>query len=290
MEADTPLAGNQPQDRQAQCRLARPGLPDDAQRLPLRQTEVDPVHRLDMVDSTPQQALLDREPDLELIDLQQRRTYRVVRRQPAGLGIDQHLRVGVLRRAEQGRAVRLLDNLPALHHAHAVGNAPHQVQVMADQQQRHAQACLQFLEQVENFQLHGHIQRRGRFVGNQQFRLVGQGHGDHHPLALPAGQLVGQGLEALAWLRDADHFQQLQGARSGLLAGQALVQQKDFIDLLFDAVQRVQRRHRLLEDHRNAVAANALQGFFVLLQQVLAFMADAAARVLGQGVGQQAQD
>ena len=196
----------------------------------------------------------------------------------------------MLRRAEQGRAVRLLDNLPALHHAHAVGNAPHQVQVMADQQQRHAQACLQFLEQVENFQLHGHIQRRGRFVGNQQFRLVGQGHGDHHPLALPAGQLVGQGLEAFARLRDADHFQQLQGARSGLLAGQALVQQKDFIDLLFDAVQRVQRRHRLLEDHRNAVAANALQGFFVLLQQVLAFMADAAAGVLGQGVGQQAQD
>ncbi len=86
-----------------------------------------------MVDRAPQQALLDREPDLEVSHLQQRRAYRVVRRQPAGLGIDQHLRVVVLRGAEQPGAFGLLDNLPVLHHAHAVGDASYQVQVMADQ-------------------------------------------------------------------------------------------------------------------------------------------------------------
>ncbi len=186
MEANPALAGNQPQDRQAQRRLARAGLADNPQRLPLRQAEVDPVHCLHMINRTPQQAFLDREPHLEVIHLQQGRAHRVVGRQPAGLGIDQHLRVVVLRGAEQSAAFSLLDDLPALHHAHPVGDAPHQVEVVADQQQGHAQARLQFLEQVEDLQLHGHIQRRGRFVGYQQVGLVGQRHGDHYPLALPA--------------------------------------------------------------------------------------------------------
>ncbi len=98
-----------------------------------------------------------------------------------------------------------------------------------------------------------------------------------------------QGLQALAWLGNADHLQQFQGARRGLLAGQAFVQQENFVDLLLDAVQRVQRGHRLLEDHRNAVAANALHGLLVLLQKVLVLIADAAAGVARQGIGQQAQ-
>jgi hypothetical protein len=78
-----------------------------------------------------------------------------------------------------------------------VGDAAHQVQVMADQQQRHAQARLQFLEQVEDLQLHGHVQRRGRLVGNQQFRLVGQGHGDHHRWRWPPDSSWGRALRRL---------------------------------------------------------------------------------------------
>jgi hypothetical protein len=38
-----------------------------------------------------------------------------------------------------------------------------------------------------------------------------------------------------------------------------VVQQQGFADLLFDAVQRVERGHRLLEDHRDAVAAQLAQ-------------------------------
>lgn len=88
--------------------------------------------------------------------------------------------------AEQCITVGLLDDLALLHHADPVGNALDQVEVVADQQQRHAQACLQGLEQLEDLQLHGDVQRRGRFVGDQQVRLVGQGHGNHHTLPLAA--------------------------------------------------------------------------------------------------------
>ncbi|MNC51101.1 hypothetical protein D3C75_1003800 [compost metagenome] len=101
---------------------------------------------------------------------------------------------------------------------------------------------------------------------------------------------MGQGLEALVRFRDANQFEQFEGAPGGGLAAHAFMQGENFVDLLFDVVQRVERGHRLLEDHRNAVAANALQGLLVLLQQVLAFVADAAAGVAGQGVGQQAQE
>ncbi|MNN75965.1 hypothetical protein D3C81_1923000 [compost metagenome] len=87
-----------------------------------------------MVDRLAQQAFLDREPYLQVVHFQQRCANWIMCRQTAGLGIDQHLCVMVLRRTEQRRAIGLLDNLPTLHHANTVGNAPYQVQVMADQQ------------------------------------------------------------------------------------------------------------------------------------------------------------
>src|SRR5205809_3180986 len=40
--------------------------------------------------------------------------------------------------------------------------------------------------------------------------------------------------------------------------GQPLVHAQDLVDLLLDGVQRVQRRHRLLEDHRDAITAMIL--------------------------------
>ena len=57
---------------------------------------------------------------------------------------------------------------------------------MTDQEQRHAQAGLQVLEQIEDFKLYRDIQCRGGFIGNQQLRLIGQGHRDHDALPLAA--------------------------------------------------------------------------------------------------------
>jgi len=68
------------------------------------------------------------------------------------------------------------------------------------------------------------------------------------------------------------------------------VQAEHFVDLLLDGVQWVQRGHRLLEDHCDAVTANVPQGLFLEGQQVLSGVLDDAARVPCQGVGQQAQD
>ena len=50
-------------------------------------------------------------------------------------------------------------------------------------------------KQVQHFRLNGYVERRRRLVGDQKLGLVGNRHGDHHPLALAAGKLVWIGVK-----------------------------------------------------------------------------------------------
>ncbi len=152
--------------------------------MPFRQAETYAVHRLDVVDRALEQAFFDREPDFQVLDFKQRSTCGVGRRTAAGLGAEQHFGVRMLRRTEQFFARCLFDDATALHDTYSVGYLPYDVQIVADKQQCHTQASLQLLEQFEDLQLYRHIQRGGRFIGNQQLGFVGQGHGDHHALTL----------------------------------------------------------------------------------------------------------
>ena len=50
--------------------------------------------------------------------------------------------------------------------------------------------------QVQHLRLDGHVERRRRLVGDQQLRIAGHRHGDHHPLPHPARELVRIGARA----------------------------------------------------------------------------------------------
>src|SRR3546814_17068634 len=50
----------------------------------------------------------------------------------------------------------------------------------------------------QHLRLNGDIERGGRLVRQQQLRPAGQRHGDHHPLAHAAGELVRVVVQALA--------------------------------------------------------------------------------------------
>ena len=104
-----------------------------------------------MIDGTPQQALLDREPDAQILDLQQRCRLLDLHRPTAGLGREQFLGVRMLGRTEQFFTQRLFDDTTALHDTYAMGDPPNQVEIVADQQQRHAQPRLQFLSSSRIF-------------------------------------------------------------------------------------------------------------------------------------------
>ena len=107
-------------------------------------------------------------------------------------------RVGVLRPLEHVGRAALLDDLALAHDVDAVGHRAHDAEVVRDQQHGHAELALQVLQQLEDLRLDGDVERRGRLVGDQQVGLVGERHGDHHALALAAGELMRVGVRAAA--------------------------------------------------------------------------------------------
>ena len=167
---------------------------------------------------------------------------------------DQPLGVRMLWSVEERPDVGLLDDLPGVHNGHPIGHLCHQPQVVGDEDHRGARVTLQVEDQVEDLRLDGHIERRRGLVGDQQFRLERQCHGDHHPLCHPTRHLVGIETGASPRIWDphlGEHCHRL------LLANLVRHVPMDFVnlgDLPADLVHRVERRSRLLEDHRYPVA------------------------------------
>ena len=147
------------------------------------------------------------------------------------------------------------DDLAALHHIGAVGEAAHDAEIVGDEHDRHAEPLLQIREQLQDARLDSHVERGRRLVGDQHVRVVGERHGDHHALALAAGHLVRIGVDAAGRIRDADEFQKLDGALAGGSLAQAAMGGERQRELVSDPVERIERGHRLLEDHGELRAA-----------------------------------
>ena len=117
-----------------------------------------------------------------------------------------------------------------------MAEATHQVQVVGDEQDRHARFALQLVEQRQDLRLDRHVERGGRLVGDQQLRPAGERHRDHRALALPARQLVRKRVDAALRIGNAGAREQLDGARVRLLLAEALVQLEHLGDLVADRV------------------------------------------------------
>src|SRR4029077_17626538 len=260
----------------------------DAERLALAYRDADAVDRLDVADHLAHHAALDREPDLQVIRLDHHRRLRLQRGR-IGLrhGGEQRARVGMLRPFKHIRDRTGLDDLAVLHHAHDVGDLTHDSEIMGDEQHRHAEARLQLFQQREDLRLHGHVERGGRLVGDQQIRLVRKRHRDHDALALPAGELVGIAREPFFRIGNADLAEQLDDAPARRHAGEIAVQQQDFADLLLDGVERIERGHRLLENDRDVVAADVADLALRQAEQLLPLEVDRAGRMARRRIGQQ---
>jgi hypothetical protein len=155
----------------------------------------------------------------------------------------------------------LLDLLAAQHHHHVVGHFRHHAHVVGDEDHGRAQVALQFADGVQDLRLDGDVQRGGRLIGDQQARLARQRHRDHHALAHAARQLVRIAVQHLFGVGQAHFLQQLAGRLARARARQLLVQHDGLDDLVADGEHRVQRGHRLLEDHRDVVAADGAHVF-----------------------------
>ena len=162
------------------------------------------------------------------------------------------------RRGEQRCGSRNLDDPAEIHDAHAVRDMAHGRQVVADEQIGQPEFVLQVPHQVQDLRLDRNIERRGRLVANQEFRIAGKGAGNRNALALAAGKLV---RILLAVRRRKAHLR--QQAADPLAQFRPSIRQPECPERLRNDVvhppARVEAGIGVLEDHLHpAPAAGAL--------------------------------
>ena len=167
--------------------------------------------------------------------------------------------IGAARVVEDGAGRAAFHDAAAIHDLHIVGEAGDHAHVMGDPDHRHAQLALEVAHQVQHLRLHRHVQRGGGLVGDQQLGLAGDADGDHRALPHAAGELVWILLHALVRVGNADQVQQLHRAPQRRAARQLHVPAQGFADLVADGENRVQRGHRVLEDHADLATPQLLE-------------------------------
>ncbi|RPE40864.1 hypothetical protein EDD90_3932 [Streptomyces sp. Ag109_O5-1] len=180
------------------------------------------------------------------------------------------------------------DDPPVAHHGDPVGHAGHDPEVVADQQDGHPGLPLGGPQHVQDPGLDGDVERRGRFVGEDQVGVVGHRHGDHRALAHAAGELVRERPCAQGGFGDPDEVEEFDGAPGRLFPGDVLVGADGLGDPVADAVDRGERGERVLEDHRDAAPADPGQLPFGEAEKLGPFQSYGAVR--GRVAGQQPED
>ena len=149
-----------------------------------------------------------------------------------------------------------------LHHRDLVGDLEQHRQIVGDEDDGEALLAAQLRYLLDDLALHDDVERRGRFVHDDELRFEGQRHRDHHALAHAAGQLERARRQTVRI--NVDHLQQMGAAVVALrLRHVRTVRLVDVSELLLDLGHRAQRVHRALEHHRGllpSVLAQRLAG------------------------------
>ena len=169
-----------------------------------------------------------------------------------------------------------LHHLAGVHHGHPIGHARDHPQVMADVHDRRVEFALQVGDQVEHRGLDRHVQGRRRLIHDQQRRIVEQRHRDHDALLLAARNLVRIALHDVGRIRHIDALEHLDALGFRGRLAQAPMDDQHLGQLVAQKHRGVQRLHRILVDHRDAVAPNLAQILFRAAHQVLALEHDVA--------------
>ena len=148
---------------------------------------------------------------------------------------------------------------------------------MGDEQHRGAVIALQVADQSQDLLLRGDVERGGRLVRDQELRLQHQRHRDHDALALAAGQAMRVGGEDALDLRQPHLLHHVEDALAPRARVEIGVGAQHLVDLAADRHHRIERGHRLLEDHRHPRGAQLPQAAVARGQQFLADQLHAAA-------------
>ena len=269
---------DQPHDAARHRRFAGAALADDAERAALAQGEGDVCCRRHLARFAEQRALAI---DLaELVGLQHHGLPGLGAWRPrheAWHGSEQV--AGIFhRRLPQDLVERTgLHEAAMAHHRDAIGDLGDDAHVVGDEQHGGAVIALQIADQGEDLLLRGDVERGGRLVGDQKLRLQHQRHRDHDALPLAAGQPVRVGREDTLHVGQPHMLHHLKDAPAPGAGVEIGVRAQHLVDLPADGHHRVERRHRLLEDHRHRRGAQLPQAPVARGEQLFADQLDAAA-------------
>ena len=175
--------------------------------------------------------------------------------------------------------VRNLNHLTQIHNGNAIGDVLYDGQVVGDKQICGTELVLQFLEQVQNLGLNGHIQSGNRLVADNQLGLQRKCAGNADTLALAARELVRIAVDVLGV--QTDDVQQLADTLDTLFLGAHAMNGHGLRDNLADGHTRIQRSIGVLEDELH-LATHILDLVLAHLGNVFALEEHFACRRLGQ--------
>ena len=167
------------------------------------------------------------------------------------------LSVGMLGREEDVLRGTLFNDAAGVHDGDAIGDLGDDTKVVSDEEESEFHFAAELVEQFEDLFLHRDIESGGGLVGDEQFGIGGESHGDHDALAKSAGELmrklpvadVGFG-NGGAFEGSADASLQMSAAEAGFVSANG------FFDLRANTHDGIERGHRLLKDHGNFAAAD----------------------------------
>ena len=80
----------------------------------------------------------------------------------------------------------LFYDAPVFQYQNSISDVANNIEVMRNEENGQATLDLELFEQRKDGLLHGDIQGRGGFIGDEHFRFCGQRNGQHDALLLPS--------------------------------------------------------------------------------------------------------
>ena len=174
---------------------------------------------------------------------------------------------------------RLFDDAAGVHDDDALAELGDDAEVVRDEQDGQAEPLLQRGQELHDLRLDGDVERRGRLVGDEQLGIARQAPWRSSRAGAcrrRAGadsrrrRLCGSGIETSSSMSP--------GLLPRLFLRHLAMDADGLGHLRADLEDRIERRHRLLEDHGDVVAADVAHLALGELGQVASLEADLAAR------------
>ena len=168
--------------------------------------------------------------------------------------VEQRPRIGVTRVGQERFGRTLLDHFAAVHHDDATAYVGDDAEVVADQDDRGAEIGVELAQEIEDLRLDRDVQRRRRLVGNSSMgSLENPSRASRAGACRPRTDAGIRRSPARAPIFPSPKELDRPSQRRRTIV--PAVNDHRLDELVRNALDRIERCHRVLEDHRDRAAA-----------------------------------